>query len=70
MLGAAGRVHPVLIIFCFLAGGTLFGVIGVITAVPVALVIKTTLAVLYDEEAGLPTRKTIRAENDHANSSS
>jgi hypothetical protein len=31
--GIAGRVHPVLIILCFLAGGTLFGVIGVITAV-------------------------------------
>lgn len=49
VLGAAGRVHPVLIIFCFLAGGSLFGVVGVITAVPVALVIKATLSVLYDE---------------------
>ena len=70
VLGAAGRVHPVLIIFCFLAGGTLFGVIGVITAVPVALVIKATLAVLYDEETALPTRKSVRAENDHATDSS
>jgi predicted PurR-regulated permease PerM len=60
----------VLIIFCFLAGGTLFGVIGVITAVPVALVIKATLAVLYDEETALPTRKSVRAENDHATDSS
>lgn len=49
VLGAAGRVHPALIIFCFLAGGSLFGVAGVIMAVPVALVIKTTLLVLYDE---------------------
>jgi predicted PurR-regulated permease PerM len=49
VLGAAARVHPALVIFCFLAGGTLFGVVGVITAVPVALVIKTTLAALYDE---------------------
>jgi predicted PurR-regulated permease PerM len=49
VLGAAGRVHPVLIIFCFLAGGALFGIIGVLLAVPMALVIKTTLAVLYDE---------------------
>jgi len=52
VLGAAGRVHPALIIFCFLAGGALFGVVGVITAVPVALIIKATLSVLYDEPAG------------------
>ncbi|WP_024508623.1 AI-2E family transporter [Bradyrhizobium sp. ARR65] len=51
VLGAAGRVHPVLIIFCFLAGGSLFGVIGVILAVPVALIVRATLAVLYDEPA-------------------
>jgi predicted PurR-regulated permease PerM len=50
-LGTAARVHPVLVIFCFLAGGLLFGVIGVIMAVPVALVVKVTLAMLYDEPA-------------------
>ncbi|CCD91566.1 conserved membrane hypothetical protein [Bradyrhizobium sp. ORS 375] len=49
LLGAAGRVHPTLIIFCFLAGGAIFGIVGVITAVPIALVIRTTLATLYDE---------------------
>ncbi|MGH6777494.1 MAG: AI-2E family transporter [Bradyrhizobium sp.] len=58
ILGAAGRVHPVLIIFCFLAGGTLFGIVGVITAVPVALVVRATLAVLYDDpQAQLPDVK-------------
>jgi predicted PurR-regulated permease PerM len=67
VLGAAARVHPALIIFCFLAGGTLFGVVGVITAVPVALVIKATLSVLYDEPvAGLPMQKNGSAENNHA----
>jgi predicted PurR-regulated permease PerM len=49
ILGAAGRVHPVLVIFSFLAGGSLFGIIGVILAVPTALIIRATLAVLYDE---------------------
>ncbi len=49
VLGTAGRVHPTLIIFCFLAGAALFGVIGVIIAVPVALIIRETLSVLYDE---------------------
>jgi predicted PurR-regulated permease PerM len=48
-LGAAARVHPVLIILCFLAGGTLFGIAGLILAVPSALIIRTTLAILYDE---------------------
>jgi predicted PurR-regulated permease PerM len=49
VLGAAGRVHPVLVIFCFLAGGALFGIIGVILAVPIALIIRATLSALYDE---------------------
>jgi predicted PurR-regulated permease PerM len=39
----------VLIIFCFLTGGILFGVPGVILAVPVALTIKIVLATLYQE---------------------
>ena len=49
VLGTAARVHSVLVILCFLAGGWLFGVAGVILAVPVALVVKVTLAMLYDE---------------------
>ncbi|WGR93925.1 AI-2E family transporter [Bradyrhizobium sp. ISRA443] len=50
VLGAAGRVHPAVVIFCLLAGGTLFGVVGVITAVPVALIIKAALSALYARE--------------------
>jgi predicted PurR-regulated permease PerM len=50
-LGAAARVHPVLIMFCFLVGGLLFGVTGVIMAVPVAIITKVTLMTLYDEPA-------------------
>jgi predicted PurR-regulated permease PerM len=48
-LGTAARVRPVLVIFCFLSGALLFGMVGVILAVPVALVVKVTLALLYDE---------------------
>jgi predicted PurR-regulated permease PerM len=51
VLGRAAHVHPVLIIFCFLAGGIAFGVPGVILAVPVALLIKSTLATLYGDES-------------------
>ena len=48
-LGSASRLHPVMIIFCFLAGGLLFGIAGIILSVPVALAVRTTLAILYDE---------------------
>ena len=51
VLGAAARLHPVLIIFCFLAGGVVFGIPGVILAVPLALLIKSTLATLYGDES-------------------
>jgi predicted PurR-regulated permease PerM len=48
-LGNAARVHPVVVIFCLLAGGTLFGVVGMILAVPAALLVKVTLSVIYRE---------------------
>ncbi len=51
VLGRAAHVHPVLIIFCFLAGGVVLGIPGVILAVPVALVVKSTLATLYGDAA-------------------
>lgn len=50
VLGRAAYVRPVLVIFCFLAGGLLFGVVGVILSVPVALALKATLATLYREQ--------------------
>jgi predicted PurR-regulated permease PerM len=50
VLGTAAHVHPVLIIFCFLAGGIVFGIPGIILAVPVALLIKSALATLYGDE--------------------
>jgi predicted PurR-regulated permease PerM len=53
VLGNAARVHPVVVIFCFLAGGALFGIVGMILAVPIALVVKVTLSVRYREAKGL-----------------
>jgi len=50
VLGGAASVHPVLIIFCFLAGAVLLGIPGVILAVPAALTIKATLATLYGDD--------------------
>jgi predicted PurR-regulated permease PerM len=49
VLGRAAYVPPVLVIFCFLAGGLLFGIVGVILSVPVALSIKVLLRVIYQE---------------------
>ena len=50
VLGGAAHVHPVLIIFCFLAGAVLLGIPGVILAVPAALTVKATLATLYGDD--------------------
>ena len=57
ILGAAARLHPVVVIFCVLAGGALFGIVGVILAIPTALVLKTSLAILYDEPKVAPPRR-------------
>jgi predicted PurR-regulated permease PerM len=55
VLGRAARVHPVLIIFCFLAGATLFGVSGIILAIPVVLIVRSLLAMFYgDMEVSAP----------------
>jgi len=49
VLGRAARVRPVVVIFCFLTGAILFGAVGVVLAVPVALTIKVVLGSLYDD---------------------
>jgi predicted PurR-regulated permease PerM len=48
VLGRAARLHPVVIIFAFLAGGTLFGILGVLLAIPVAATIKIALQQHYE----------------------
>jgi predicted PurR-regulated permease PerM len=49
VLGKAAYVRPVVVIFCFLAGGYLFGIIGVLLAVPAALALKVFLGQRYQE---------------------
>jgi predicted PurR-regulated permease PerM len=49
VLGRAARVHPVVVIFSILAGAALFGIVGMILAVPIALLVKVSLSVLYRE---------------------
>lgn len=49
VLGEAARVHPVVIIISFVCGAILFGIVGLLIAVPVAVCIKTTLQHYYSE---------------------
>jgi len=51
VLGKAAHVRPVLVIFCFLAGGLLLGISGVILAVPIALGIKVALSMRNERYA-------------------
>jgi len=50
VLGKAAYLPPVMVIFCFLAGGMLFGIVGVVMAVSVALAVKALLGEVYREE--------------------
>lgn len=52
VLGRAARVSPVLIMFCFMSGGVLFGISGVILAVPFTLSIKVILEAVYGDPLG------------------
>lgn len=49
VLGRAAYVPPVLVMFCFLSGGLLFGIVGVMLSVPVAISIKVLLGIIYRE---------------------
>ncbi|HWB53295.1 MAG TPA: AI-2E family transporter, partial [Tepidisphaeraceae bacterium] len=57
ILGKAVRLHPAIIIFAFLAGGTLFGILGVLLAVPAAAVTKVALQVHYGDSADSTMRR-------------
>ncbi|HEU5016722.1 MAG TPA: AI-2E family transporter [Pseudolabrys sp.] len=61
VLGRAAYIRPVMVIFCFLTGGILFGIMGVILAIPVALTVKASLYELYkdaDQESELDPERT------------
>jgi len=57
VLGRSANIHPVVVIFAFVCGAVLFGVIGLLLAVPVASIVKLGLEHLYagsdDEPATL-----------------
>lgn len=47
VLGQAIHAHPVAIIFAFVAGGTLFGLLGVLLAIPTVAVVRIMLDTYY-----------------------
>ena len=49
VLGRAAQVHPVVVMFAFLSGAVIFGIIGLILAVPVAATIRLVLTHYYAE---------------------
>jgi len=54
VLGRAAYLPPVLVMFCFLSGGILFGIVGIVLAVPFALTVKAILAELYRDPSAIP----------------
>ncbi len=50
VLGRAATIHPVVVVFSFLAGATLLSLIGVLLAVPVASSVKIVLTAIYEEQ--------------------
>jgi predicted PurR-regulated permease PerM len=49
VLGEAARIHPVVVIISFVCGAILFGVVGLLLAVPIVVCIKITLEQYYAE---------------------
>jgi predicted PurR-regulated permease PerM len=47
VFGKSVDIHPILIILLIIAGGQIFGLLGMLLAVPVATVIKTTAMEIY-----------------------
>lgn len=57
VLGHAAQLHPVVIIFAFLSGASLFGIIGLLLAVPFAAGMKIAVTMYYSEPVeNLPPR--------------
>jgi predicted PurR-regulated permease PerM len=54
VLGHAAQLHPVVIIFAFLSGASLFGIIGLLLAVPFAAGMKIAVTMYYSEPVENP----------------
>lgn len=69
ILGKMVTVSPILIIFSFLVGGTLFGVLGLLIAVPAAATIRLILE-SWDEAPKVPRRRRYEEDEPRRDSES
>lgn len=67
VLGRAARIPAAVVIFAFLAGGAIYGLLGVILAVPIAATIKIVLTEIYE---GPPGPEPVAGEPEKSNSRS
>jgi predicted PurR-regulated permease PerM len=58
LVGSAVELHPVLILFALAVGGSLFGILGIALAIPVAAVAKSVFMYFYEKYVLLP-RETV-----------
>jgi hypothetical protein len=59
LIGRIVRVHPVLVIFAILAGAHVFGMLGLLLAVPALATLKIVLQAVYFELGNPPPRRVI-----------
>ena len=57
LIGRIVRIHPVLVVFAVLAGAHLFGMLGLLLAVPMTAALKIVVQSLYHELANPPNRR-------------
>ncbi|HEY1016136.1 MAG TPA: AI-2E family transporter [Herpetosiphonaceae bacterium] len=63
VVGHMVNLHPILVLFALLAGGTLAGAMGLLLAIPIAAAIKIVLAYLYSKLMDSPTpRGDVKSE--------
>ena len=59
LIGRIVRIHPVLVVFAVLAGAQLFGILGLLLAVPLTAAFKIIVQSLYYELANPPNRRVL-----------
>jgi predicted PurR-regulated permease PerM len=68
VIGRAVRLHPAIVIFALLSGGAVFGLLGIVLAVPVAATMRLVLiyirAKLQDEDPFAPLTEDLAATHD------
>ena len=73
VIGRAVRLHPAIVIFALLSGGTVFGLLGIVLAVPVAATLRLVLiyvrAKLRDEDPFAPLTEELAVATEPATSS-